>query len=57
MGYARFLKDNNGKSSGYRESDGEVALMPEQQSYEPRPVLKINDLIGELGQSVFDKEV
>ena len=34
MGYARILKDNNGKPSGYRECDGEVAFMPEQQSYE-----------------------
>ncbi len=34
MGYARILKDLNGKSSGYRECDGEVAFMPEQQSYE-----------------------
>lgn len=32
MGYARILKDNNGKPSGYRECDGEVAFMPEQQS-------------------------
>ncbi len=29
MGYARILKDNNGKLSGYRECDGEVAFMPE----------------------------
>lgn len=34
MGYARVLKDNDGKPSGYRECDGEVAFMPEQQSYE-----------------------
>ena len=34
MGYARLLKDNNGKPSGYRECDGEVAFMPQQQSYE-----------------------
>ncbi len=34
MGYARILKDRNGKLSGYRECDGEVAFMPEQQSYE-----------------------
>ena len=34
MGYARILKDNNGKPSGYRECDGEVAFMPQQQSYE-----------------------
>ena len=34
MGYARILKDNTGKPSGYRECDGEVAFMPEQQSYE-----------------------
>jgi len=34
MGYARILKDNKGKKSGYRECDGAVAFMPEQQSYE-----------------------
>ncbi len=34
MGYARILKDSSGKQSGYRECDGEVAFMPEQQSYE-----------------------
>lgn len=34
MGYARILKDNEGKPSGYRECDGEVAFMPKQQSYE-----------------------
>lgn len=34
MGYARILKDISGKPSGYRECDGEVAFMPEQQSYE-----------------------
>ena len=34
MGYARILKDKNGKPSGYRECDGEVAYMPKQQSYE-----------------------
>lgn len=34
MGYARILKDNDGKPSGYRECDGEVAFMPKQQSYE-----------------------
>lgn len=34
MGFARILKDNSGKTSGYRERDGEVAYMPEQQSYE-----------------------
>ncbi|MBD5551674.1 MAG: hypothetical protein HDQ96_10975 [Lachnospiraceae bacterium] len=34
MGYARILKDHNGKESGYRECDGEVAYMPKQQSYE-----------------------
>lgn len=34
MGFARILKDNAGKPSGYRECDGEVAYMPEQQSYE-----------------------
>ena len=34
MGYARILKDNDGKQSGYRECDGEVAFMPKQQSYE-----------------------
>ena len=34
MGYARILKDSSGKPYGYRECDGEVAFMPEQQSYE-----------------------
>lgn len=34
MGYARILKDSNGEISGYRECDGEIAFMPEQQSYE-----------------------
>lgn len=34
MGFAHVLKDNMGKPSGYRECDGEVAYMPEQQSYE-----------------------
>jgi len=34
MGYARILKDADGKPSGYRECDGEVAFMPKQQSYE-----------------------
>jgi len=34
MGYAHILKDISGKPSGYRECDGEVAFMPEQQSYE-----------------------
>lgn len=34
MGYAHILKDNNGKRSGYRECNGEVAFMPKQQSYE-----------------------
>lgn len=34
MGYARVLRDKDGKPSGYRECDGEVAFMPEQQSYE-----------------------
>lgn len=34
MGYARVLKDNDGKPSGYRECDGEVVFMPRQQSYE-----------------------
>lgn len=34
MGYARIWKDRNGKPSGYRECDGEVAFMPKQQSYE-----------------------
>lgn len=34
MGYARILQDGNGNKSGYRECDGEVAFMPEQQSYE-----------------------
>ncbi len=34
MGFARVLKDKSGKASGYRECEGEVAYMPEQQSYE-----------------------
>lgn len=34
MGYAHILNDISGKPSGYRECDGEVAFMPEQQSYE-----------------------
>ena len=34
MGFARILKGLDGKSSGYRECDGEVAYMPVQQSYE-----------------------
>lgn len=34
MGYARILKDQSGRESGYRECDGEVAYMPKQQSYE-----------------------
>jgi len=34
MGYAHILKDRRGKQSGYRECDGEVVFMPEQQSYE-----------------------
>ncbi len=34
VGFARILKDNAGRPSGYRECDGEVAYMPEQQSYE-----------------------
>ncbi len=34
MGFARILKDITGKPSGYRECDGEVAFMPEQESYE-----------------------
>lgn len=34
MGFARVLKDNTGKPSGYRECDGEVAYMPEQESHE-----------------------
>lgn len=34
MGYARILKDNSGRLSGYRECDGEVAFMPRQESYE-----------------------
>lgn len=34
MGFARILKDSTGKPSGYRECDGEVAYMPEQQSHE-----------------------
>ncbi len=34
MGFARILKDGTGKPSGYRECDGEVAYLPQQQSYE-----------------------
>ena len=34
MGFARILKGLDGKPSGYRECDGEVAYMPERQSYE-----------------------
>ena len=34
MGFARILKDCAGKPSGYRECDGEVAYLPQQQSYE-----------------------
>ena len=34
MGFARVLKDNAGKLSGYRECDGEVAYMPKQESHE-----------------------
>lgn len=34
MGYARTLKDRDGKPSGYRECDGEVAFLPVQESYE-----------------------
>lgn len=34
MGYARILKDSKGRPSGYRECDGVVAFMPEQQSYQ-----------------------
>lgn len=34
MGFARVLKDNSGKPSGYRECDGEVAYMPEQSSHD-----------------------
>lgn len=34
MGFARVLKDNMGKPSGYRECDSEVAYLPEQESYE-----------------------
>lgn len=34
MGFASVLKGLDGKPSGYRECDGEVAYMPERQSYE-----------------------
>ncbi len=34
MGYARILKDQSGRPSGYRECDGEVCWMPQRQSYE-----------------------
>lgn len=34
MGFARVLKGLDGKPSGYRECDGEVAYMPVRQSYE-----------------------
>ena len=34
MSYARILKDEAGKPSGYRECDGEVCWMPQRQSYE-----------------------
>lgn len=34
IGIARILKGLDGKPSGYRECDGEVAYMPERQSYE-----------------------
>ncbi len=34
MEFARILKDKTGRVSGYRECDGEIAYMPEQQSYE-----------------------
>lgn len=34
MSYARILKDEAGKPSGYRECDGEVCWMPQRQSYD-----------------------
>lgn len=34
MGFASILKDGTGKPSGYRMCDGEIAYMPQQQSYE-----------------------
>ena len=34
MSYARILKDQEGRPSGYRECDGEVCWMPQRQSYE-----------------------
>ena len=34
MGFARILKDESGRPSGYRECDGEVCWMPQRQSYE-----------------------
>lgn len=34
MGYAQILKDNMGKPSGYRECDGKVVYLPEQESYQ-----------------------
>lgn len=34
MGFARILKDQSGKPSGYRECDGEVAWLPEQESHQ-----------------------
>lgn len=34
MGFAHILKGLDGKLSGYRECDGEVAYMPKQESYE-----------------------
>jgi len=34
MSYARILKDQEGRPSGYRECDGEVCWMPQRQSYD-----------------------
>jgi len=34
MGFASILRDGAGRPSGYRVCDGEVAYMPQQQSYE-----------------------
>lgn len=34
MGFARILKDETGRPSGYRECDGEVCWMPQRQSYD-----------------------
>ncbi len=34
MGFARILKDESGRPSGYRGCDGEVCWLPRQESYE-----------------------